>query len=83
MIKYTADPDVKREYNRIVKRSPRPWDDHYHLAVRICGTPEAYFACGHFWRHYLNIEFFSSNVRREVPVNGVLIPAHFFIATIV
>lgn len=81
MIKYTARPDIKREYDNITKKSKRSWDDHYYLAVRICGTASAYFTCGNFWQHYLNVEFFSDQKRSSVPVNGVLIPVHFFIAT--
>jgi hypothetical protein len=77
MLKYTSHPDIIREYNAISKHSSKRWDDHYNFAVSICGSTRAYFDCGDFWRHYLAVEYYSTK-RNEVPVNGVLIPVHYF-----
>lgn len=81
MFKYTADPAVLRKYNSIEKNSRRPWDDHFYYAVQIAGSAEAYFATGAFWRHYRNIEFYSPERRKTVPLNGVLIPVDWFTET--
>lgn len=78
MYKYTAHKSVLNKYASIKKNSKRPWDDHYFLASRICGTAGAYFACGNFWRNYFNICFYSKTKRNTVPVNGVLIPVEWF-----
>lgn len=81
MIKYTAHPDVMHKYNSINKNSKRPWDDHYFLAKSIAGSSAAYFTIGDFWRHYENLEFYSLERRKEVPLNGVLISADWFTET--
>lgn len=78
MFKYTAHPEILRKYTSIGKNASRPWDDHYHFAVSILGNPSAFFACGDFWRHYKAMEFYSQERRKEVPLNGVLIPVQFF-----
>ena len=52
MIKYTAHPEVLRKFDSIAKNAQRPWDDHYIFAVSICGSKQAYFECGDFWKHY-------------------------------
>lgn len=83
MFKYTAHPDVLHKYNSISKNSKRPWDDHYFLAKSITKTASAYFACGDFWRHYMNCQFFSKTRRKEVPINGVLISVDWFTETVV
>ena len=81
MYKYTAHPDVLRKYESIERNSKRPWDDHFFQAVGIAGTAAAYFACGNFWRNYRNIEFYSSEKRKEIPLNGVLISVDWFTET--
>lgn len=81
MFKYTAHPDVLHKYNSISKNSKRPWDDHFFLAKSITGTSSAYFACGDFWRHYKNCQFFSKARVKEVPINGVLISVDWFTET--
>lgn len=78
MFKYTAHPDVLRKYDSISKNSKRPWDDHYFQAVGMVGTAAAYFACGDFWRHYRNMEFYSPTRRKEIPLNGVLVSVDWF-----
>ena len=81
MFKYTAHPEILRKYASIQKNSKRPWDDHYYFAVSITGTSSAYFACGDFWRNYKALEFYSPTVRREVPLNSMLLPAMYFLDT--
>ena len=83
MIKYTAHPEVLRKLDSIQRNAKRPWDDRYIFAVRICGSKQAYFECGDFWKHYKGLEFFSVERLKEVPVNGVLIPVEYFGATAV
>ena len=82
MIKYTAHPEVLRKFDSIAKNAKRPWDDHYIFAVSICGSKQAYFECGDFWKHYNGIEFFSVEKRKEVPVNGIMIPVDYFTETV-
>ena len=82
MIKYTAHPEVIRKYKSIRKNSKKPWDDQFIYAVEICGSNQAYFACGDFWKHYKGMAFYSTEPRREVPVNGVLIPVDYFTKTV-
>jgi hypothetical protein len=82
MIKYTAHPEILRKFDSIQRNAKRPWDDHFLFAVSICGSNQAYFACGDFWKHYKGLEFFSVEPRREVPVNGVLIPVDYFTKTV-
>ena len=81
MIKYTAHPDIIRKYESIQCNAKRPWDDHFQFAVSLCGSNQAYFACGDFWKHYLALEFFSPTKLKEVPVNGVLISVDYFTFT--
>jgi len=81
MFKYTAHPEVIRKYKSIRQNSKKPWDDQFFFAVEICGSSKAYFACGDFWKHYKTMEFYSVEKRTEVPVNGVLIPVHYFTET--
>jgi hypothetical protein len=81
MFKYTARPDVLHKYNSIEKNSNRPWDDHFYYAVHITGSTSAYFACGDFWRHYQNIQFYSKERLKAVPLNGVLISVDWFTET--
>lgn len=83
MFKYTAHPDVLHKYDIITKNSKRPWDDHFYYAVSITKTAAAYFACGNFWRHYRNCEFYSPVRRKEIPINGVLISVDWFTETCV
>ena len=82
MIKYTAHPGVIRKYESIRKNSKRYWDDHFLFAVSICGSNQAYFACGDFWKHYKGLEFYSETKRKQVPVNGVLISVDYFTETV-
>ena len=82
MNKYTADPEILRKFDSIQRNAKKPWDDNYLFAVRICGSHQAYFACGDFWKHYRALEFFSVEKCKEVPVNGVLIPVDYFIETV-
>lgn len=79
---YTAHPDILRKYASIDQNANRPWDDHFHFAVSICGSVEAYFGCGDFWKHYPGIKFFSAEKRKAVPVNGVLISVDYFTETV-
>lgn len=81
MFKYTANPEVLRKYDSIQQNAKRPWDDQYYLAVRIVKTAAAYFACGDFWRHYRATEFYSTERRKVVPLNGVLISVEWFTET--
>ena len=83
MIKYSAHPDVIRKYESIQHNAKRPCNDVFQYAVEICGSNQAYFACGDFWKHYTTMEFFSADKRKEVPVNGVLISVDYFQETIV
>ena len=83
VIKYTAHPEVIRKFDSIQRNAKRPWDDHFQFAVSLCGSNQAYFACGDFWKHYKGVEFFSTTKRTEVPVNGVLISAEYFTETLV
>jgi len=82
MYKYTANPEVLRKYDNIEKRSKRPWDDHYFLALSIVGSASAYFACGDFWRHYRAMDFYSHAKRKTVPLNGVLVSVEWFTETV-
>ena len=83
MFKYTADPAILHKYDSIQRNAKRPWDDHFYLAVRICGSYDAYFVCGGFWKHYEGLEFYSNTKRSHVPVNGVLIPVKYFTEAVV
>ena len=83
MIKYSAHPDVIRKYESIRRNSKQYWDDHFLLAVEICGSSRDYFACGDFWKNYFALDFFATVKRKEVPVNGVLISVDYFKETIV
>lgn len=83
MFKYTACPNVLTVRDRLIKNSKRPWDAEYFYALEITGSPSAYFLCGNFWRNYENLEFYSKNKLKEVPVNGVLIPVNWFHESIV
>ena len=82
MIKYTAHPEILCQFDSIQRSAKRPWDDQYIFAVRICGSKQAYFECGDFWKHYNGIEFFSVEKRKEVPVNGIMIPVDYFTETV-
>ena len=82
MIKYTAHPEILRKYERVRKTSRQYWNDHFQFAVEICGSSQAYFACGDFWKHYKGTKFYSVEPRREVPVNGVLISVDYFTETV-
>jgi hypothetical protein len=79
MFKYTAHPDVLRKYRNIVHRSPPIVGAAYRYACEITRSPQAYLDCGDFWRHYININLYSSTKLSRVPVNGVLIDAHWFL----
>ena len=81
MYKYTALPGILHSYDSAKENSARPWDACYYLALGIVGTPDVYFACGDFWRHYRNCEFYSPQRRKTVPLNGVLIPVEYFVET--
>lgn len=81
MYKYTACPDVLRKYASISKNAKRPWDEHYLLGTCIAGSAAAYFACGDFWRNYTGTCFYSNTRLKQVPVNGVLTDACWFLET--
>ena len=81
MYRYTARPEVLHKYNSIAANSKRPWDAHFHYAVQITGSSQSYFACGDFWRHYMNCSFHSKERRKTVPINGVLISVDWFTET--
>jgi len=81
MFKYTAHPDVIHKYASIQRNAKHPWDDTFRLALQICGSSDAYFQCGRFWRHYRAMEFYSQTRRTEIPLNGVLISADWFTET--
>lgn len=81
MFKYTAHPNILHKYDSINRNSKKPWDDHFWLAISITGSTSDYFQCGHFWKHYSNIEFYSITQRKEIPLNGVLISVDYFIET--
>jgi hypothetical protein len=83
MFKYTAHPDILHKYDSVRKNSKRPWDDHFFLAVSICGTSSAYFQVGDFWKHYKSMTFFSPTALKQVPVNGTLISVDYFTQTVV
>ena len=83
MFKYTAHPAILHKYDSIWRNSKRPWDDNFFLAVSICGSSDAYFACSGFWKNYKGLEFYSNTKRKQVPVNGVLIPVDYFTETVV
>ena len=78
MNKYTADPEILRKFNSIQRNAKKPWDDHYLFAVSICGSSQAYFECGDFWKHYKGLEFFSVEKCKEVPVNGIMVSVDYF-----
>lgn len=81
MYKYTASPSVLHKYDSIKRNSKRYWDDHFFLAKHICGSSDAYFACGNFWRNYKSIQFYSEKRVKHVPVNGVYISVEWFLET--
>jgi len=82
MIKYTAHPEVLQKFDSIQRNAKKPWDDHYIFAVSICGSKQAYFECGDFWKHYRDIEFFSVEKRKQVPVNGIMVSVDYFTETV-
>ncbi len=81
MFKYTANPEVLRKLKSIRKNSKRLWDDEFHFAVHITGSPDAYFRSDGFWKHYIPVVFYSPTRRKTVPINGVLINAAWFTET--
>ena len=81
MFKYTANPDTVAKLEQINKNSENPCNDSYFFAVRITRTAAAYVACGDFWKHYLKCRFYSATKRKEIPVNGILISAGWFVET--
>lgn len=79
MFKYTPNKEVISKLESIQRSSTRKRvDGEYFYAVQITGSNANYFACGDFWKHYVQYEFYSKVRLQEVPLNGFLISAAWF-----
>lgn len=83
MFKYTARKEILRDYFKWESDYVRYSGLSYSYGCTLAGSKSAFFAVGDFWKHYVGFEFYSLTRRKELPLNGVLVPAGIFEVSVV